>query len=573
MPNGKSSRLRNPSAKPKGAKGVTNALAKMLINPQTKAGAPEFTAKRMKSIQPRVRQAAMRGPVRTSTAQRFLHSFMDPGSVEPEVAFTYQKASVSRVSSVQESDFGTNFATGHPGGATPFIPAGDTFVVSNRNPYWAQIIYDGNPARTVTHYQATLSDNNDFVSAVAVGISQASSATGASMNYEIPIPIANFFAQDAYKPFGQQYWAMQHEEKSWFWVDTSTAGDASGQATIAVPITITGLTAAGGELSVKITVWKLNGSEAVPSIDTDSSETYGADAVNTQTVSLQSNSTYFAVTATAVYISPGAGPNNLTLFVGGPLLTMGVIDHCCHLPAPGLGSFVNSVSDVRTMGMSILATNISPVLYRNGDVYLVQATPGKTWDDMTGNTGNISAQISQTLPRDQWDVFNWETGGYVYCKPLDHTIDLAKSVVRMELNKAQTQVVSVAANPRTPTSYVYAYVKTNENSATPSFNGRFIMSYGMQFVSNTQFMSGIASMLPAPDLERVLFYLQRQTQSFKNFPHAALIFGIVKGLTAALGLGAAGASAYVATRNVIDFESERARRRTANAASQQNYLK
>jgi len=466
-------------------------------------------------------------------SHRFLQMTTDPTSVmDPVVINCDAPSTVSAIAGYYDLDF-----TGPAAAGTNFVPRANTFIVVQRNPIWNRIIYDPNSAGAVAAYDGYFS-RADAVPSQSFAMNMAAQGVLASMSaVDVPLTLAYLNSTTAYKPHGQIFWCAQHAGMSYFWID------ASGGATSTVSVTVatSGLNAAdwgaGEVFSVTLEVYKLTGAKEAPTL-INSRTVQGAPGGElnpTAITTLVETRGYYAFKLSYVenfFLTPGT--RSATITVSAFALTLGNGDQCCHLPAEGVLNNLANMSTLRTTGLSILTSNISAELYKNGDCSVTQQGSGTLWHSLITNTGDYQSKLSTSTNTSRYKFFNWEKGSYAYLKP-ESVDDLGSDVVKVEL-AANSVPSSTSFCPYTNGSYLISYVKTLNVAATPSTIARVQIGTMVQWTSANAMFQGVGAQLSPNTISELVFHLARQAQFFENPFHLMALIPIVKAVLGGIGL-------------------------------------
>jgi len=443
---------------------------------------------------------------------RFITQAVDPGNAQPIIVGTSQMAEVASVDQVQE----LNFQTQTNATAFPLLPPGDTFVISTRNPMWAQLVYGPNAANTPYTYQVQFSvGGQNSIQYPITAISEPVAAQDS--NVHVSLPITSLFPNTAFRPHGGAYYAAQYCGRSYFWVDATSDKAAT------VVATFTANAYANGEaVNITLNAYDLDSSRDIPDIIASDNITFFGIGTFTLTLNLAKRAYYTFDMDLTVKGNAVASEAVLVTLVAMKVNFPG-IDYVAHLPTPGLAGFITLASDVRVTAASILATNVSAVLYQSGDVYMAQIPGDRPWDDVLFNGGDTVQVITSSLPRFRWGVFKWESGAYAYLKPGAGEVTLSKSPMQTDWSRGGQITISTAFAPYTTEEYLLCYVRSSSVAAAASVLGRFQMCYTVQYTSANQMIEGRRGELPPHLIQDALFQLQDQPQFFENPLHLAAL--------------------------------------------------
>jgi len=275
---------------------------------------------------------------------------------------------------------------------------------------------------------------------------------------------------------------------------------------------------------------------------------------------------YYAFELEILVRGNAVAQENINVTVTNMVLTFPACDFASHLPAPGVTQLIQSMTDIRLTGVSILATNVSAELYQSGDVLTTQIPAGQPWDDWIFPGSGFIPKAVANLPKERWAVHKWQRGGYSWLKPNDAQDNFYRSPLMMDRSQVTGALTATAFSPYTTSDYLLTYVRSSSAAGTPSVLGRFCLGYNLQYSSLTVAISGEYSLVTTHALQEILDHLRLQPQFFENPAHFAAIIAIISRVAAAVakaapvvinfakGIGAvasavgAGVSAYNAVR-------------------------
>jgi hypothetical protein len=232
---------------------------------------------------------------------------------------------------------------------------------------------------------------------------------------------------------------------------------------------------------------------------------------------------------------------------------MGQCDQCCHRSIDGFDSLIPVVGSARVTAASVLASNISAELYKNGDIIISQQPAANMWDDLIDGGTNVATDIYGRTGKNNYAVISWDKGAYAYMKP-QSTLDLGLDQVDVSFN-SNGDAVGIGFSPYTCSPYLLVYIQTNTPATTPSTLVRYVVSTVVQWTSRNAMFPGEMSLM-RPSLQMDLIHgLVNKEQFFENPLHILALLPIIKavlaGITAVGGAVGATAGAYSAVRTAI----------------------
>lgn len=484
--------------------------------------------------------------------QQMIKMILDPEHATTGLVMSSSQPSMVTPSrSFQDHDFNAAAA-----GGNGFVPRGDTFMIVTRNPVWNRILMLPNTAGAVAVYNAVF---NNYPAGVCSFLITLQGVCASMESICSPIIMSYYSTVSAFKPHTDKYWAAQWQDLSWIWVD-ATGG---APATIGTTITSSGINAAnfgaGAVLTVTVELWVL-GSQTNSTRNSPvmlASRTLAgpiggdfAGAVINITTTLRGYVALKISSKVDFFLTPGT--QSYTLFVDAVTVTLGACDICAHLPIAGFNSLLPSIAAARVTAFSALVSNISPELYKNGDITVAQVGSGALWDEYVGNqvgTSNIASRVG----KNNYAVYSWEKGAYAYAKPSSAS-DYERDTVEVSYGSG-TDPETLAFSPYPDSSYLIIYIKSNAPTTTPSTIARFNINTVLQWVSANQMFPGETQHLkPSIEMDTVAALITQQ-QFFENPLHLMALIPIAKAIFACItAVGAAVgsvASAYTAVRGAV----------------------
>jgi hypothetical protein len=441
--------------------------------------------------------------------------------------------------------FDLNF-TAATGSVPAYQAAGDTFVVCQRNPAWAYLYCDSNATNQAYSYTlkfASLGFGSAFgtlVSPVIIGATGAaiSTGSGALTDLQYILPVAQMTSNNAYSPHGPTFYACQDAAgRPWVWVD---GGNGSGT-------TLTITTSAGnniGDLSwVSYYSDPITGDNVIDPLASGKISTAGNSTVQF---------TYSGYYTFELHIQPTGSASSANISVAAVLT--GGAQVICHNPLPGYAQSANLYGDLRILGVSLLATCVSPALYRNGDVVITQQPESKPWIELLGNSANFTApgalytKITSTTPSNYYKVLSWEKGAYGFLKPengLSTLQNMPYKVAATTVNDtAQTGAIKVVS-PWRMGDYLLCHINTLPTVATvgtPAGISRFTLDFWVNYTPMSTWLSPGYSEMSTVEMLDCIDKVAKIQQFYEN-PGHLILGGIAKMLGGALGAFGRGAKA------------------------------
>jgi hypothetical protein len=429
------------------------------------------------------------------------------------------------ISATPQVVFDLNFCGGTtPNSSNNYLPPGEVAVIVQRNPAWAYIYSDNNITNQAYSYQVYFAAQGAYAGFSTTFYNTGYQTGGDNPIYTNPLPMAFMISTLTYSPHTAVFYnCTTPDGRSWTWLDgyinnTSTQG-------VQVNFSFSGIVAGNDNFS--IVAYFLDPATGLMDTDTNSGP-YASNATGTH-IFYPLYSTYYSFEIVWNTATSGSGAGfNLGVTVSGTGAVM------CHNPIPGYGTSSNSASDLRIMGASVLASCISPALYRNGDIVVTQQAGSKPWITLLkiGN-GNyaanqaVYANITNATAPTYYRAMTWEKGGFAYLKPENGLTTLSQMPYRFRTtavsginNEASVHLDS----PFMTGDYLMVYIKTLPTVATintPAGIGRFIINFYINFTPNSPWLSGTLSPLTTAQTIACIDELARAPQFFENPDHLA----------------------------------------------------
>jgi len=312
-----------------------------------------------------------------------------------------------------------------------------------------------------------------------------------------PMQIPYAQAQSQYQPHGLNLYSgsvKNYEECSFFWVDALATVTVVADA----PTHTFGLNA-----------WYWNGAKV------DKSQNIKQLSSGVQTTQLLSTSDghppgyyCFAISTTAAQ----------TILITSIIIS-GTKSVMCHLAASGLEDVISSIGNHRVNGASLMYSNRSAQLYKEGDVIAQQLVAGTYWIQLLKQSDMYAYLLSIPDASPETAVL----GRYIYNKPLREDDFKMKSEFYAEAGVIYASSYKIDSD--SPPAAILARIDDTTGQA-----GFFTWCQGMEFFSESQYFERKIATAPTILADKTIDKLKRMPQSFTNVAHPQEIWEKIKGV-------------------------------------------
>lgn len=202
-----------------------------------------------------------------------------------------------------------------------------------------------------------------------------------------------------------------------------------------------------------------------------------------------------------------------------------LISFCRHHPTAGLTNKKDTVVNGRTLGASMLLSNVAPVVKRGGSVTLAQTSAVVPWYQYWSNDERLDTVNVQAR-----DVLNWENGAYTYIKPQGsnpfqmHSIFECNDCLNTKLHRPLPMFEPFGDHGQV----VIRIDPPIESIESETANLRIVLATALEFTTDDQFYNVVVSQLSSEDHDEFVAALRLMPQFYDNPIHLAAIASLIR---------------------------------------------